>query len=297
MQPTENAWTIGRLIEWTQQFFSSIGIEEARLEAEVLLAHALGLQRIELYMHYNQQVDETERRVFKDLVRARGKAVPSQYLIGHCEFMSLVFKVTPACLIPRPETELLVELALQATALRDGTVAKPPLIADLCTGCGCVAVAIAANLPEARILATDISADAISVARENAEAHGLEQRVEFFQGDLFAPLADYAGKFDLIVANPPYISEAEYETLPAEIRLNEPREALVAGPEGTEMHRRIIADAPAYVKTDGILLMEIGANQGADVLKSVEASDAFTEAALVKDYSGKDRVLRAVRIG
>ncbi|MDP6380091.1 MAG: peptide chain release factor N(5)-glutamine methyltransferase [Phycisphaerae bacterium] len=304
MQQDDNSWTIGKLIDWTRKFFESRGIEEPRLEAEILLAHVLGLQRIELYTNYASTVESTQRAGFRELVRRRSEHEPSQYLTGCCEFMSLAFKVTPACLIPRPETELLVEEAVRAITQNQtppleqnerAEAGPAPLIADICTGCGCVAVALAVNVPQARLLAADISPDAIALAKENAEAHSVADRVEFFEGDLLAPLADYAGKIDVLVANPPYVTEEEYGALAPEIRDYEPRDALVAGPAGTEMHRRIIAEAAEYLKPGGILLMEIAANQGDDVLKSLAEAGTYTDEAILKDYSKHDRVARAVR--
>jgi len=334
--PGESAeWTIGKLIEWTRGFFEKKGVAQPRLEAEVLLAHVLGAERIDLYLRYEQPVGEAERAAFRDLVRRRAEREPTRYLVGTCEFMSLALKVTPACLIPRPETELLVEEVLRLAGAgrrlpvaaapgvrrrlpvaaaqpqapgaerRDGRAqpsagagAPPaPLSAiDLCTGCGCIAVSLAAYLPVAGVTATDISPPALDVARLNAEAHGVAGRVKFLAGDLYDAL-DAAGAepADFLLANPPYVAEREWETLAPEIRLHEPRAALVAGPAGTEVIERVLKGAPAYLKPGGALLVEIGAQQGPAAAAKAAAVRGLADVRLVKDYAGLDRILVARR--
>ena len=312
-------WTIGRLIEWTRTFFEKKGISQPRLEAEILLAHVLGLERIALYLQYDQTVGEEVRAAFRDLVRRRVGREPTRYLTGACEFMSLALKVTPACLIPRPETEQLVEEVLRLAGVRRrppvalgpaaedyGTVgpgeesvaaAASPLAAiDLCTGCGCIAVGLAAYLPGIRIVATDISREALEVARANAEAHGAADRITLLEGDLYEPLdAADAAPADFLVANPPYVAEAEWETLQPEISGHEPRAALVAGPKGTEIIERILRGAPAYLRPGGRLLVEIGAEQGETAVRMAGAVRGLGDVQVLKDYAGLDRILLARR--
>jgi len=316
------AWTLGKLIEWTRGFFEKKGIPQPRLEAEILLAHVLGLGRIDLYLKYDQPVGEAERAAYRDLVRRRAGREPARYLVGGCEFMSLAMKVTPACLIPRPETELLVEEVLRLAGVRSprrpamgapaGQYARPywaagaaaadgpaaptaPLAAiDLCTGCGCVAVSLAASLPHGRVTATDISPEALAVARTNAEAHGVADRVTLLEGDLYEPLdAADVQPADFLAANPPYVAEAEWESLAPEIRLHEPRAALVAGPAGTEIIERILKGAPAYLKPGGALLVEIGDKQGAAVAQKAADVRGLAGVRILKDYAGLDRILLA----
>jgi len=312
--PGESAeWTIGKLIEWTRAFFEKKDIPQPRLEAEILLAHVLGAERIDLYMKYDQPVAEAERAAYRDLVRRRAEREPTRYLVGGCEFMSLAMKVTPDCLIPRPETEMLVEEVLaRSGAPRAATVksrvppneaAAPPdappapvTVIDLCTGCGCVAVSLAVNLPSAQITATDISPAAIEVARANAEGHGVADRIALLEGDLYAPLdAADVQPADFLVSNPPYVSEAEWAALAPEIRDHEPRAALVAGPAGTEVIERILKGAPAYLKPGGTLLVEIGSEQGSAVAALAAAVRGLADVQVLKDYAGLDRILLARR--
>ena len=308
MSPDSADWTIGKLIEWTRSFFEKKGIPQPRLEAEILLAHVLGAERIDLYMRYEQPVDEGQRAAFRELVRRRAEREPTRYLTGGCEFMSLAMKVTPACLIPRPETERLVEEVLRlagvsrrspAAAAAAGVAAQPPApisIIDLCTGCGCIAVSLAVYLPHARVTATDISAEALDVARLNAEAHGVADRMTLLHGDLYEPLdAADVQPADFLVANPPYVTEAEWAGLQPEIREHEPHAALVAGPAGTEVVGRILKGAPAYLRPGGRLLMEIGDEQGGAVAGQAAAVRGLSDVEVLKDYAGLDSILMARR--
>lgn len=302
-------WTIGRLIEWTRGFFEKKGVAQPRLEAEILLAHVLGLERIDLYLKYEQAVDDEPRGTFRELVRRRADGEPTRYLTGVCEFMSLAMKVTPACLIPRPETEMLVEDVLRRAGARRGAAppvaapdapappAAPPVTAiDLCTGCGCVAVSLAVHLPACRVTATDISAAALEAARANAEGHAVADRVTLLEGDLYDALdsAD-AQPADYLLSNPPYVAEGEWAGLQREIREHEPREALVAGPRGTEIVGRILKGAPAYLRPGGVLMVEIGSGQGAAAREMAEAVRGLAEVEILKDYAGLDRILLARR--
>ena len=297
-------WTIGRLVEWTRGFFDKKDIDQPRLEAEILLAHVLGAERIDLYLRYEDAVSEDERTAFRDLVRRRAGGEPTRYLVGTCEFLSLAFKVTADCLIPRPETEMLVEEVLSRRGpapapLLDGGETGPPgpvTAIDLCTGCGCVAVGLAVRLPDCRVTATDISPAALAVAGTNAEAHGVATRVTFLEGDLYDALdAADAEPADFLLANPPYVAQGEWDGLPREIREHEPRDALVAGPDGTECVERILKGARAYLKPGATLLVEIGAGQGAKVTDMATAVRGLSGVGVLKDYAGLDRILVAGR--
>ncbi|MGB2754071.1 MAG: peptide chain release factor N(5)-glutamine methyltransferase [Phycisphaerae bacterium] len=303
--PDETPWTVGRLLEWTQKFFEKKGIAQPRLEAEILLAHALGTERIGLYLAYERQVEADARARFREWVQRRAEGEPTRYLVGGCEFMSLAFKIGPGCLIPRPETELLVEEVMArcgktrgCAPAAEGASAAGAAVAviDLCTGCGCVAVSVAVHMPESNVVATDNSASALEIARANAAAHGVADRVAFLEGDLYEALeAAGAAPADFLVANPPYVAEAEWETLQPEIRNHEPREALVAGPEGTEVIERIVKGAPAYLKPAGTLLVEIGASQGPAVQDMAAQVRGLEGIEIRKDYAGHDRMLVARR--
>ena len=216
----DGAWTVGKIIDWTTGHLKRHGSDTPRLEAEILLAHARNCPRIQLYVHYNELLSDAERAAMRDLVKRRAQAEPVAYLVGHREFFGLDFRVTPDVLVPRPETETLVLEVIAAAK----NLAKPRVLA-VCTGSGCIAVAAAVNIPAALVTATDVSPSALVIACENADRHGLASRIRFFEGDLFAPLTA-AEKFDLIVSNPPYVADAEMETLPADVRLHEPAPGL-----------------------------------------------------------------------
>lgn len=282
-------WTVGRILDWTAQHLKKHGSESPRLEAEILLAHARKCPRIQLYVQYNEPLGDDERGVMRDLVKRRAASEPVAYLVGHREFFGLDFRVSPAVLVPRPETETLV-LELVTAAKRH--VSPTPRILDLCTGSGCIAVAAAVNLPNARFTAIDISASALELARENAARHGVSERIQFFEGDLFAPLP--AGEmFDFIVSNPPYVADAEMETLPPDVRLHEPQLALRAGPRGLDVIERLVAAAPDYLAPGGALLFEISPEQAATVTDLLHAAGSFARVAVIKDAAGKLRVAQA----
>lgn len=293
-------WTIGRLIEWTRGFFEKKGIAQPRLEAEILLAHVLGRERIDLYLKYDEPVADAARSEFRELVRRRADHEPTRYLVGTCEFMSLAMKVTPDCLIPRPETEMLVEEVLRRAKTRGPAPADagegPVAAIDLCTGSGCVAVSLAVHLPGSRVVATDVSAAALAVAQANAEAHGVADRVALFEGDLYEALdAADAQPADFLLANPPYVTEAEWLGLAPEIREHEPRGALVAGPRGTEVIERIVKGARAYLRPGATLLVEIAAGQGAAAAEMASGVRGLMDVKILKDYAGLDRILAACR--
>jgi release factor glutamine methyltransferase len=246
-------WTIGRLLQWTTDYLKQHGAESPRLDAEVLLAHARGCQRIQLYTAFEEPASEELRTKFRALVKERAEGKPVAYLVGHREFYSLSFRVTPDVLIPRPETEMLV-LRLLDIAKERGT-SEPISIADIGTGSGIIAVVAAKRLPNAQVAAIDASKAALDIARGNAESHGVADRIEWIESDLFAALPGER-KVEIVASNPPYISEAEYQQLSKTVKDFEPRTALVAGPRGTEVIERLIPQAAERLDPGGWLLLE-----------------------------------------
>lgn len=220
-------WTIQKLLNWVSEYLKTKGNDSPRLSAELLLSHVLDLKRIELYTQFSRVVEQEQLTQLHGLVRRAAEHEPIAYLTGKREFYSLEFEITPACLIPRPETELLVERSIEFLRKRNGE----QFVCDLCTGCGCVAIAIAKNYANCRIVATDISDSALEVAERNVIKHGLPNRVKLLRGDLFEPIIPglRPTKFDLITANPPYVSEPEYEKLAKNVKDFEPKQALISG--------------------------------------------------------------------
>lgn len=265
-------------------------IENARLDAEVLLAVVLDRDRAWLVAHFPDKLDDRYRRYFDQLLTRRAVREPLQYIIGGQEFWGLGFTVTPDVLIPRPETELVVESAIEALS---GIAA--PLIVDLCTGSGCIAVSLAKEFPGAQVVATDRSVEALSVARTNAGRHGTADRIRFLEGDLFNPLAglDVRGRADVITANPPYVRSGEFAKLQPEVRDFEPEIALVAGPDGTEVAERIILAAPDHLKQGAPLIMEMGIGQGEALEAVAEQTGAYASVRVLKDLAGIERVIIA----
>jgi release factor glutamine methyltransferase len=284
------AWNIGGLLDWTARFLADKGSESPRLDTEVLLAHALGCRRIELYTRYEEEASAEARQRFRELVRRRVEGCPVAYLVGAKEFFALRLEVNPAVLIPRPESEFIVMECLR--------LAKPmaqPKILEIGTGSGNIAVAVAKGHPAAELTAVDLSADALTVARRNAERHGVAERIRFLQGDLFEPLA--AGeRFAFILSNPPYIAEAEMSSLPAGVRDYEPHLALNGGPGGYSVVDRIISAAANHLEAVGYLILEIGAPQEKHVREQIERQGGYQVAATIHDYSGHARVVQARRV-
>jgi len=286
---SEEAWTVGRLLSWTTDFLRKRGSEFPRLDAEVMLASVLGWERVQLYTHFEDEVGEAERGRYRDLVKRRAEGAPVAYLVGRKEFYSLRFDVSPAVLIPRPESEFVV---VEAVAALKGV--EEPLLVDVGTGSGCLAVACAHQLTKARVTAIDISPDALEVARKNAERHNLTDRIEFLEGDLLAPLAD-APPFDAIVSNPPYIPTADVATLEPGVRDHEPALALDGGPDGLEVVRRLIRQAAPLLKPGGHLILEIGTAQEGPVRDLLSDARAWELRPTVRDLQGHPRVIHATR--
>lgn len=287
MTATPESWTVARLLEWTTGRFRERDIESPRLEAEILLACALGIRRIDLYVRHDQIVDDAGRARFRDMVRRRQEGSPTAHIVGKKEFYSLDFAVSPATLIPRPDTELLVD-----EALRLAKTIPSPLIADIGTGTGCVAVALAHRLPKARIVAVDISPEALETARGNATRLGVSERVEFRLGDLLSPLAGL--RPDLIVSNPPYIPTGDIAGLEPGVRDHEPALALDGGTDGLRVIERLAAQALPLLAPGGRLLVEIGAGQE-DGARGVFTRAGFVVEAVLKDGGGHPRVVRAAK--
>ncbi len=282
-------WTVLDLIRWTQGFFAGKGIDSPRLDAELLLAKVLGMDRMGLYISYDRPLDLSELAAFRGLVQERARRVPVKYLLGECEFMSLRFEVGPGVLVPRPETEHLVERAVER--LKESPTTQP-LVYDVCTGSGCVAVALAKACDNAYVAASDLSRAALQVAKRNVVQHDLASRITLVAGDLLAAFPSDV-RADLIVSNPPYVRESEWAALQPEIVEHEPREALVAGADGLDCIRRLIADAPARLKPGGALLCEIGHDQAAAAASLVQAVGAYAPPVFHKDLAGIARVLDA----
>ena len=287
---TEPRWTVRRILEWTTAHLEKHGSETPRLDTEILLAHARGCRRIELYTHFDETVSESERTVMRELVRRRANAEPVAYLVGYREFFGLNFRVTPDVLIPRPDTETLVVELLEICK----SIAEPRIL-DVGTGSGCIAVASGVNLPAARITAIDVSPAALVVARQNAADHGVTERIQFLEGDLFPALAA-EDSFDVIASNPPYVGSGELETLAPDVRKHEPALALSAGPDGLAVISRLIAESPAYLAPGGHLLLEISPEQEPEVRSRMEGSNAYKFVRSAKDMSGSVRVMKARRI-
>lgn len=259
------------------------GIISPRVDAEVLLSSVLACDRVALYREQLRKVSDEEILRYRELLCRRAAGEPVAYITGEKEFMGLKFAVTPAVLVPRPETELLVETAAE---LLEGV--RAPVVAEAGTGSGAIAVSLAVFLPAARVFAVDLSPAAIGVAQENARRHGVADRVNFFQGDLLEPLGNGAKVFDLIAANLPYIPAGDMAGLPREVQY-EPAVALNGGPDGLALYRRLLPQAGRLLKTGGHLLLEIGPGQGRAVLEMLEPWQAFVR----PDLAGRERLVAA----
>lgn len=288
---TTEVWTIKKLLEWVTGYFEQKGVDSPRLSAELLLCHVLKLERIQLYTLYDRAVEKPQLDALRGLVKRAGEHEPIAYLVGRCEFYSLTFKITPACLIPRPETEQLAEKAILFLRSRPA----PRRALDLCTGSGCIAAALARSVKELETVATDISDAALNVAAENIETLKLTDKVQLLCGDLFDPILEGLDdtRFDVIVSNPPYVSDAEFEKLDRNVKDYEPVGALRAGVDGLDVYRRIVAQAPEHLRPEGMLMMEIGYAQGPAVRELLETTGAFTDIKIEKDFANNDRIASA----
>jgi release factor glutamine methyltransferase len=282
-------WSVGRLLSWTADFLKKKGSESPRLDAEVLLAFALGWDRVKLYTRYDDEVDEPPRAAFRDLVKRRADGAPVAYLVGKKEFFSLTLAVNPSVLIPRPDSEFVVVEFLAAFKGIEG-----PRIVDVGTGSGCLALACIQNHKTATALAIDISADALLVAERNAECLGLSGRVSFREGNLLQSIKD-DGPFDAIVSNPPYIKSEVVPRLERGVSAFEPHLALDGGLDGLRVVAPLIQQAVSLLKVGGILLLEIGSDQEADVRALLAAETELDLSPTVRDHANHPRVLKAVK--
>ena len=278
------------LVVWARQALDQAGVSSAAQEASWLLEHALGLRSHQLASDVDRVLSREACACAESLVGRRAAREPLQYILGTQEFCGLEFQVTPQTLIPRPETELLVQ-----EIVRHGNGNQRALIVDIGTGSGCIAVTLAAILKEARIIGIDRSPDALIVAKSNASSQAVGGKIEWLEGDLLAPLTGRGleGRVDIIVSNPPYIAESDWAGLQPEVRLFEPRLALVAGPQGTEFHRRLLSEAKPFLSAQGLLLMEIGQGQAVAAKEMAKEIGGYAPVTLVEDAAGIERVVIA----
>ena len=294
MQMDDRQWKTVELLEAASGHFESKQIGEARLNAEVLLAHVFGKTRIDLYLEYDRPVYPDELERFRALCRERLRGRPVQYITGEQFFYGKVFSVDERVLIPRPETELVIEYSMERLSKSPGGGDGPVDLLDIGTGSGCIAVVLALSMPGARLAAVDVSPEALELAVSNAQRHGVGDRIRFDQADALAP--DFAerigGRFDMIVSNPPYIPEGEWKSLQREVREYEPPIALVSS-GGFEFYEAIAASSCMLLKNGGVLSLELHAD-GAGRVSEILREAGFRDIELRKDYSGCDRVLSAV---
>ncbi len=290
-------WTILGLLKWSTGYFTSHDIDSPRATAEILLAHTLNLKRIDLYLRYDQPLLKTELSAYKSLIKRRISREPVAYIIGTKEFWSKELSVGPDVLIPRPDTECLVETALKyLDAVRDPHVLQSEgllegKVLELGVGSGAVVVALASERPLYRYVATDVSMKAILAARQNAGKHKVNNRIQFVAGDWLEAFSPHIPSFDMILSNPPYIPSGEIPELQPEVAQFEPRLALDGGEDGLSAIRRIISMAHLLLKPGSRLLLEIGCSQAADVVRMIQASGYYASSHVVQDYAGHDRVV------
>ena len=264
-------------------------IPSARLDAEVLLSFCLGYDRLEFYKNPDMTISETQLAAYKKLIARRLQWEPVAYITSRKEFWSFTLEVNSSVLIPRPDTEIIVEEALD---IYRTFTSLPVRILDIGTGSGAIALALASEIDGAKVVATDISDAALKLAQKNADSLGLQDKIDFRQGNLFEPVD---GLFDIIVSNPPYIAAKEYEELPASVRAFEPREALLAGESGLEFYEKLICQAAPYLQKNGWLLLEIGAKQEASIRRIMDDSGFYDSIEMRRDYAGLPRVIKARR--
>ena len=290
MAENNQIWTIGRILKWTEEYFGQKGVESPRLDAEVMLSHVLGKQRIYLYVHFDEPLQAEELAAYRTMIKQRIDRVPVAYILGEKEFMGLTFKVTPDTLVPRPDTEILVQAAVdRLKQWTDGTVR----LADIGTGSGAICLSVLSMLDGVTADTVDISPAARAVAEENAATLGLSERVTFHTGDLLTPIREQ--QFTAILSNPPYIPEADIQELAPEVRCKEPMTALSGGRDGLDFYRRLCDEAPAMLTDDGFMAFEVGIHQAEDVAQLAEASPLIVRTEILKDYAGIDRVVVAWR--
>jgi len=279
--------TVRDILNESTKALEAADIPSARLDAEVLLSFCLGCDRLEFYKNPVMTISETQLTAFRNIIARRLQWEPVAYITGRKEFWSFTLEVNNSVLIPRPDTEIIIEEALDV--YRNFT-SLPVRILDIGTGSGAIAIALAKEIPGAKVVATDISIAALNLAQKNAATLGLKEKIDFRQGNLFEPVD---GFFNIIVSNPPYIAANDYEELPASVKAFEPREALFAGESGLEFYEKLIYQADGYLQKNGWLLLEIGAKQEAGIRGIIEGSGFYDRIEMRKDYAGLPRVIKA----
>lgn len=294
-------WTVLEILKWTSSFFDRKGIATARLDAEILLAHVLDCSRVNLYLNHDRPLESHEREAYRNIVKRRSKGEPAAYILGKKEFYGKNFRVNKHVLIPRPETELIVDIfiekyrkiiaernAISANGLKSSE--EKFSVLDLCTGCGCIGISLAASFPELFVTCTDISREACLVAEKNAEDHKLEERITFLPGDLFEPLSI---AFNAIVCNPPYIASSEISGLMKDVKNFEPRAALEGGILGYEILIKIINQAPEFIRPEGFIILEHGEGQGEILIQEAQKTGCYKNITSTRDFGGTDRIFSA----
>lgn len=276
-------WTIGALLQWTQQFFAQKGVDSPRLDAEILLSHVLQKERIYLYSHYDEPMNPAELAAYRELVKKRARRISVAHILGTKAFMGLDFTVSPDVLIPRPETEMLVE-----TVMEMETADAPISILDIGTGSGAIILSLLHYLPKAAGTGVDISSGALAVAQKNSEILGAAERMTWIESNLFSNVEPY--RYDWVVSNPPYLTEEDMKHLQPEVT-HDPKIALYGGKDGLDIYRALAAQSPDYIKPGGHCAVEIGAGQVHDVISVFTAGRMFDHKKTVQDYGGIDRVL------
>ena len=293
---TTARWTLIDLLTEATHYLSQKEFPTARLDSEVLLAKALDCRRLDLYLRYDQPIEDDELGRFRELIKRRSTHEPVAYIAGEKEFWSLSFKVNRNVLIPRPETELLVETAVETLKKTANGAEDPIRVLEIGTGSGAIAVAVAKEFESGvRLTATDCSKKALKTALENAETHGVADRIEFVNGDLFDSLDSGGTRYSLILSNPPYIRKKDVATLDPEIRDYEPHEALDGGPDGLNVIRRILDESPKWLTAGGFLMLEAGADQRPDIDRLLKGDSGWAPCLWKSDLAGIDRVLVAER--
>lgn len=284
-------WLLMDVLKSATDFLKSKSIENPRLNAEQLLAHSLQMDRMSLYLQFDRPLTQQERDTYKNCLRRRAENEPLQYIIGQTEFMSLPFTVTPEVLIPRPETETLVEAVAEIVKKEDSVH-----ILDIGTGSGIIAVSLAHYLPNADLTAIDISDSALAVAKQNATLNQVDGRIRFFMGDVMGDsfLSLFPNGFDVVVSNPPYVTKQEFEQLPEEIRKHEPKEALTDHGDGLDFYRKISEIGHTLVKPDGVIFVEVGDTQSQSV-QLIFAENQYQTIQAIKDLNGIERVIKIIR--
>jgi release factor glutamine methyltransferase len=288
-QASDDVWTVQRILQWTTQFLQARGVESARLESELLLAHARGCPRIRLYTDFEAQVTADERSRMREMVQRRSRREPLSYIVGEREFYGRPYTVGPGVLIPRPETEILIDVTLEQLPTDSAA-----LIADVGCGSGCIAATLALQRTACRLVATDVSAQALEFTRVNLTRHDLLSRVQLLQGDLLEPIAQVHDSLDGVVSNPPYIRDGDMAALAPEVAEYEPRDALIGGPDGLDVVRRLIEQSSGIIRPGGFIVLELDPPQAGEICQLLEAN-GFGQCRIRQDLNHQDRIVQAIR--